>query len=208
MAGHQTPALVLASASPRRRDLLEAAGAHFEVLASHADETLLGRPDPQQAAESLARLKALAVAQTLPADRTAWVLGADTVVALGPDGDATLLGKPENASQARTMLESLSGTTHRVITGVCVVCWPSGEVLVDSECTSVTMRQILPQEVQDYVESGEWQDKAGGYAIQENADIFVEQLSGGGFDNVVGLPVKKVFEMLRTAGLAMGQSGP
>ena len=207
MAGQQQPALVLASASPRRRDLLERAGATFEVLVSHADETLVGRPDPVQAAESLARLKALAVAQTLPAERTAWVLGADTVVALGPDGDATLLGKPDDAGQARAMLESLSGTTHRVITGVCVVSWPSGEVLVGSECTSVTMREILAQEVQDYVDSEEWRDKAGGYAIQENADVFVEELAGGGFDNVVGLPVKKVFEMLRAAGLAMGQDG-
>ncbi|MDF1839303.1 MAG: Maf family protein [Planctomycetota bacterium] len=207
MAGEPLPALVLASASPRRRDLLEAAGARFEVLVSHADETLEGRPDPAQAAESLARMKALAVAESLPQDRTAWVLGADTVVALGPDGDATLLGKPADEGQARSMLESLSGTRHRVITGVCVVRWPSRQVFLDSECTHVTMRQILPQEVQDYVESGEWQDKAGGYAIQENADAFVECLEGGGFDNVVGLPVNRVFEMLRLAGLAMGQDG-
>lgn len=207
MAGQDSPALVLASASPRRRDLLQAAGASFEVLVSHADETLEGRPDPAQAAESLARLKALAVAETLPPDRTAWVLGADTVVALGPDGDSNLLGKPADGEQARAMLESLSGTRHRVVTGVCVVSWPSRRVLVGSECTFVTMREISPAEIQAYVHSGEWRDKAGGYAIQENADAFVERLEGGGFDNVVGLPVRKVFEMLRLAGLAIGQNG-
>ncbi len=201
MAGQDKPALVLASASPRRRDLLEQAGAMFEVLVSHADETLVGEPIPSDAAESLARLKALAVAQTLPADRRCWVLGADTVVALGPDTNSTLLGKPADEAEARAMLESLSGTRHRVITGVCVVSWPSGEVLVDHECTFVTMREISPAEVQFYVGSGEWQDKAGGYAIQENADAFVERLEGGGFDNVVGLPVKRVFEMLSRAGL-------
>lgn len=201
MAGPDKPALVLASASPRRRDLLEQAGAEFEVLVSHADETLVGDPTPSDAAESLARLKALAVAQTLPVDRCCWVLGADTVVALGPDTDSTLLGKPANEIEARSMLEALSGTRHRVITGVCVVSWPSGEVLVDHECTFVTMREILPSEVQAYVGSGEWRDKAGGYAIQENADAFVECLEGGGFDNVVGLPVKRVFEMLSQAGL-------
>ena len=156
----------------------------------------------------MARQKAQAVADSLPVDRTCWVLGADTVVALGPDGDSTLLGKPRDAAEAKAMLESLSGTRHRVITGVCVVSRPSGEVLVGSECTFVTMREITPDEVRSYVASGEWQDKAGGYAIQENADAFVDRLEGGGFDNVVGLPVSKVFEMLRHAGLAIGPIAP
>jgi septum formation protein len=207
MAGPKQPALVLASASPRRRDLLAQAGVSFEVLASHVDETLVGQPAPAQAAEFLARLKALAVAEVLPKDRTCWVLGADTVVVLGPDEHATLLGKPVDAPEAASMLRSLSGTRHRVITGVCVVSWPSGEVLVGHECTFVTMRTIQPNEVLAYVASGEWQDKAGGYAIQETADAFVQRLEGGGFDNVVGLPVKRVFEMLRHAGLAIGEIG-
>ncbi len=203
----QHPALILASASPRRHQLLGEAGVPFEVLASEADETLLGSPDPVQAAVELAQRKALVVAQGFAKDpdpaNTRWVLGADTVVALGPDGGATLLGKPADEAEAQAMLSSLSDTRHRVVTGVCVVRTSDGACFTDSECTHVTMRAITPLEVQAYVQSGEWRDKAGGYAIQETADAFVEALEGGGFDNVVGLPVKRVLRLLETSGLAL-----
>jgi septum formation protein len=98
------------------------------------------------------------------------------------------------------MLECLSGTRHAVVTAVCVALAPEGPCHLDEECTWVAMRTIEPAEVQDYVASGEWRDKAGGYAIQESADRFVLALEGGGFDNVVGLPVARTLGLLRRAG--------
>ncbi|MCB9916498.1 MAG: septum formation protein Maf [Planctomycetes bacterium] len=183
---------MLASASPRRRDLLTAAGLTFEVEPSHADEDLDAVTSPEAAAVELARRKARAVAAA-HAGEDVLVLGADTVVALGPDEDLRLLAKPADEVEARAMLEALSGSRHRVVTGVAVVhaarlerpeAWRAG-----FERTWVSMRALTPAEVSAYVASGEWRDKAGGYAIQETADAFVTALEEGGFDNVVGLPV-------------------
>ena len=109
------------------------------------------------------------------------------------------MGKPADALEAREMLTRLSGTRHAVVTGVCVVRGADGEVFQGSERTWVVMREITPAEVEAYVASGEWEDKAGGYAIQETADAFVEALEGGGFDNVVGLPVGLTRELLSAA---------
>lgn len=128
------------------------------------------------------------------------MLAADTIVALGEREEERLLGKPADLSEARAMLRSLSGTRHRVVTGVCVAPAPEGAPLVGSETTWVRMRAIEAREVEAYVRSGEWRDKAGGYAIQESADRFVLALEGGGFDNVVGLPVGLALELLRRAG--------
>jgi len=184
-------ALLLASASPRRRDLLTAAGLRFRIEVSDADETLTGDLAPEEAARSLAERKTSAVAAR-HAGEDILVIGADTVVALddaGAPAGARLLGKPADEVEARAMLEALSGSRHRVITGVCVERCRDGERRSGFERTWVAMRPILQGEVQAYVASGEWRDKAGGYAIQENADAFVTSLEEGGFDNVVGLPV-------------------
>ncbi len=199
--------LILASASPRRSDLLAAAGLRFEVEPSDVDETLVGRPEAEPAARELALRKAAHVARAY-AGAPAWVIGSDTVVALGEGEGVRLLGKPEGAGEARAMLEALSGSRHRVVTGVCVIDasrWdpaaPEGDgCALAHERTWVHMRPILPEEVAAYVASGEWRGKAGGYAIQENADAFVTRLEEGGFDNVVGLPVGLTLELLRQAG--------
>lgn len=193
--------LILASASPRRRDLLAAAGLRFRVEPSDADEDLDAPLDPEELAEELARTKARVVAERHRGE-AALVIGSDTVVAVGgADGDpARVLGKPEDEAEARAMLELLSGTRHRVVTGVCVVDARDGSDIAARERTWVTMRAITPAEVDAYVASGEWRDKAGGYAIQENADAFVTALEEGGFDNVVGLPVERTLALLREAG--------
>ena len=190
--------LVLASASPRRRQLLKEAGLEFEVQVSGVDESHDPDESPEVIAESLARRKATAVAEGSDED-DALYLGADTVVALEGEERWTFLAKPADADEACEMLKRLSGTRHAVVTGVCVLRGADGEVFQGSERTWVVMREITTAELEAYVASGEWEDKAGGYAIQESADAFVETLEGGGFDNVVGLPVGLTRELLRAA---------
>jgi septum formation protein len=197
-----TGRLVLASASPRRAELLARAGLSFEIDPAAVDEALGPGLDPAVAARALAERKARAVAARHAGP--VHVIGADTVVALEPARGArspqALLGKPETPAEAAGMLRALSGTRHAVVTGVCVVRAADHAAFIDSERTWVTMRVIAPREIEDYVASGEWRDKAGGYAIQESADRFVTSLEEGGFDNVVGLPVARTLALLCAAG--------
>ncbi|MBM3992246.1 MAG: septum formation protein Maf [Planctomycetes bacterium] len=196
--------ILLASASPRRRELLAAAGLEFTVGPVPVDENLDEFSDPARAAVELATRKALAAAGARAARGEAWaVLGADTIVALERDGRTQLLGKPHDEREAAQMLARLSGTRHEVVTGVCVVRTSDLARWSAFERTVVSMRPITPAEREAYVASGEWRDKAGGYAIQESADRFVEGLEGGGFDNVVGLPVALAKALLARAGAAL-----
>ena len=181
------PMLVLASASPRRQELLRNAGINFEVQPANIPENALHGEAAKDCAERLARDKALAVARQRPHDS---VLGADTVVVV----DGQLLGKPSGAADAARMLRLLSGREHQVITGVCLVV--SGQWSVASQTTSVTMSEITEKEIADYVASGEPMDKAGAYAIQGIASRWIPRIEGD-YSNVVGLPVALVFEMLR-----------
>jgi len=202
--------LILASASPRRSALLAERGLEFEVRPSHVDESLDRAYEPEEAATLLACRKALAVAESLRGQE-AWVIGSDTVVAVDSGPGFELLGKPEDDREARRMLELLSDSRHRVVTGVAVVAcgrWAAGEpgeaCLSGWERTWVSMRTITPEEIDAYLASGEWRGKAGGYAIQENADAFVTGLEEGGFDNVVGLPVELTLRLLKSSGAPAG----
>ena len=179
--------LVLASASPRRQELLRNAGVAFEAQPADIPEDPLPGEAAKNCAERLAREKALAVARQRPHDV---VLGADTVVVVGGD----LLGKPSDAADAARMLRLLSGREHQVITGVCLVV--SGQALVASETTLVTVSEITDKEIADYVASGEPMDKAGAYAIQGIASRWIPRIEGD-YSNVVGLPLALVFRMLR-----------
>lgn len=149
---------------------------------------------PEALAERLARVKAEAIAGGL--DVPAWVIGSDTVVALGSD----VLGKPEDAADAASMLRRLSGQTHRVISGLCLIGVPQGPVRSGVATTEVVMRPWSEDEVAAYVASGECFGKAGAYAIQESADRFVTELKGS-YDNVVGLPSELLEEMCRDLSL-------
>jgi septum formation protein len=196
---------VLASASPRRRELLARAGVEFEIDAPDVDESVDPVLTPEQAACMLAERKARAVSARHRA-RDVVVIAADTIVAVGEGVRAKLLGKPIDADEARAMLRSLSNTRHRVVTGVCALATDAPPCTA-FERTFVTMRAIGEDEIEAYVESGEWRDKAGGYAIQENADRFVLRLEEGGFDNVVGLPVALTLELFARAAALAGGSG-
>jgi septum formation protein len=188
--------LILASASPRRQELLRNAGISFRVQPADIDETPLAGESARDCAERLAREKALAVYQSNPQH---CVLGADTIVVI----DDVVLGKPRDAEDAARMLRLLAGRTHAVITGVCVVGekMAGGDlpVISASQITLVTMSEISDDEIRDYVASGEPMDKAGGYAIQGRASRWIPRIEGD-YSNVVGLPVALVYAMLRARG--------
>ncbi len=182
--------LILASASPRRRELLTQAGYTFTVRTADIPEVSRDGEDAIRLATRLAREKAEAVAAMLaPADAAALVLGADTVVAV----DGEILGKPRDTADAARMLRLLSGRTHQVITGVCVLRGEHQQV--GAEVTHVCFRVLSDQEIEDYAASGEPLDKAGAYAIQGRAGKWVPRISGCYF-NVVGLPLALVSSML------------
>ena len=178
--------LILASASPRRSELLTNAGIRFTVEPAHiAEQALPGEP-PLDYAQRLARDKARAIAVRHPDNG---VLGADTVVVV----DEHLLEKPRDANDAVRMLRLLSGRTHKVITGVCVVA--KGYEQTEAEMTDVRFSEVSENEITHYVQTGEPMDKAGAYAIQGMASRWVERIDGCYF-NVVGLPVPRVYRML------------
>lgn len=197
--------LVLGSASPRRRDLLAEAGLEPEVAVADVDETIVGRPDPVSAAIDVATRKARALLARFDR-RPVALLCADTVVGVEDADGWTLLGKPADRDDARAMLARLSGTTQVVCTGLCVARATDGALFTDAESTHVTMRSLTDEEIDAYLDSGEWRDKAGAYGIQGRADAFVVGLAGGGFDNVVGLPVERALELLERAGYRPGSS--
>jgi septum formation protein len=183
--------LILASASPRRRELLTQAGFTFEVRPAHIPEDPLPNEDPIAYVIRLARAKAEAVLTTLD-DRDALVLGADTTVTL----DNHILGKPENPEDAARMLRLLSGRTHRVITGIAVATYVGTEVA--AEVTGVRFLTLSDEEIASYVATGEPMDKAGAYAIQGRAARWIPRVEGCYF-NVVGLPLALVAVMLEAA---------
>ena len=188
--------LVLASASPRRQELLRNAGIAFTVHPANIPELPQPGESGRDCAERLARQKALAAAHH---QSDAFVLGADTVVVVGGE----ILGKPRDAADAARMLRLLSGRTHQVITGVCLIGpdrkGRSSLEETRSETTLVTMSQVSDEDIQSYVATGEPLDKAGAYAIQGIASRWISRIEGDYF-NVVGLPVSLVCRMLQENG--------
>jgi septum formation protein len=194
--------LVLASASPRRQELLRNAGLPFVVQPTDIPEVPQPGEAPRAFAERMAREKALAVSRLRPSD---FILGADTIVVV----DAHILGKPRDGADAARMLRLLSGRTHQVITGVCLVVpqlrTENRKLTTDfetirSETTLVTMDALSDDDIHSYILSGEPMDKAGAYAIQGMASRWVSRIEGDYF-NVVGLPVSLVYKMLRALGV-------
>jgi len=182
--------LILASNSPRRRDLLELLSDDFAVVPSFADESATGVPSER--AIDAARAKVNAVAR----DVSGVVIGADTIVVI----DAQILGKPRTCSDARKMLETLSGRTHRVLTGVCILNTETRQERTHCEETRVTFRALRDREIDAYLDTGEYHDKAGAYAIQGKAMKFISKIEGD-YANVMGLPLYCLISMLRELGV-------
>lgn len=195
--------LILASRSPRRRDLLAAAGIPFEVRVADTDETARPNESGWAYVSRLAVEKALAVATQAPGR---YVLGADTAVVVWPDSQQSLiLGKPDNHAEAIKMLEQLSGVSHYVLTGVALICLDpdltGAGVPLESFVSSsrVTFRELTRSEIEQYVLTGEPLDKAGAYAIQGGAKGFVSSYEGS-WSNIVGLPIEAVAARWKTLG--------
>lgn len=190
-ATNRTPSLVLASASPRRRDLLGLLGIPFTIAASGTDETPPPGAPPEQAAELLAVAKARSVAARHPG---VFVLGADTVVTV----DGLILGKPRDAREGAWLLRLLSGRAHRVPTGVALIA-PDGTVRSLVETATVTMRPYTDVAISAYLASDEPWNKAGAYAVQGAGGALVAAVAGC-YTTVVGLPLCRVAALLRDAG--------
>ena len=186
------PPLILASASPRRQELLASAGISFETIPSEADEGTHEGESPGEYVRRLAREKAADVAAK---HRHRWVLAADTIVVI----DDSILGKPRDLPEAREMLERLSGREHRVMTGYCILHCSSGKTREGRVITRVRFKSLSPEEINWYLDTGEPFDKAGAYAVQGKAAFMVKEISGS-YTNVVGLPLCEVVEDLRELG--------
>ena len=182
------PRLILASASPRRRILLERTGLIFNVIASTVDENGDPGGDPARFVQSLAAAKAGEIARSHP---DAWVIGADTVVVI----DGRILGKPADEADARAMLQILSGRAHEVHTGFCVARRAKGDEFTRSVCTRVRFRDLSESEIDWYVGTKEPFDKAGAYGIQGQGAFLVKGIEGS-YTNVVGLPVCELVDLL------------
>ena len=194
----QKISLILASASPRRQELLKRLDLEFTVRASRAEENPQSQV-PREAVQELALLKAMEVAEScLQKEEEVLILGADTVVA----ADGKILGKPADAAEAEAMLSLLSGKTHQVFTGVALVLAGKGEKTprkVFAEETSVHVAELTRDEIAEYIATGEPMDKAGAYGIQGRFAPYIRGISGD-YYNVVGLPLHSLYEALKEIG--------
>ena len=189
--------IILASASPRRRELLEQAGAAFEVRPGNGEEVIPSQA-PETVVKELSRQKALQA--VCPADERTGILRADTIVAFA----GKILGKPRDREDAEKTLNMLQGNTHQVYTGVTILEKREGEwkETTFAECTDVTFYPVSEEEIRSYVKTGEPMDKAGSYGIQGKFGIYVKAIRGE-YSNVVGLPVGRLFYEAKKLGIEL-----
>lgn len=184
--------LILASASPRRKELLRQVGLDFTSIPSRIEEGMTGGEDFRQYAERISLEKALSVAEGLSQSNGCWVIAADTIVII----DSEILGKPKDPEDARSMLERLSGREHLVITAFSVVNAKSKDFTQRSVESWVKLKKLAPDEIEGYLKTRESFDKAGGYAVQGIGSFMVERINGS-YTNVVGLPISELIQVLR-----------
>lgn len=185
--------IILASSSPRRKQLLEQMGLQFDIIPAGGHEELLYSLDPEEMAQELAYNKALEVASGITAQTI--IIGADTIVVKGG-----ILGKPKSQKEAIEMLLRLQSNTHQVITGLALIDPWSGKVQKGYEKTLVEMAPMTLKDIEYYVATGEPMDKAGGYGIQGLAGVFISKIEGCYF-NVMGLPIHRLWKMIGEFGV-------
>ncbi|MGA2781632.1 MAG: Maf family protein [Smithella sp.] len=181
--------LILASASPRRQELLRTVGLKFKIIPAHVNEDYLAGESPRQHVKRLSSDKAMIIARKYS---EAWVIGADTIVVI----DDLILGKPKNKTQAKKMLQKLSGREHKVFTGFSIAHAVSEVYQTNVVQSAVRFTTISPKEMDWYVASDEPYDKAGGYAVQGKGACFIQSIRGS-YTNVIGLPLCEVLEELK-----------
>ena len=184
--------LILASASPRRQELLRAMGLKFKTVPAYVNENYLAGESPRQHVKRLSNDKAMVIAKKYP---EAWVLGADTIVVI----DGLVLGKPKNEFQAREMLQKLSGREHKVFTGFTIARLAAEIYQTKVIQSAVQFKTISPKEMKWYVACDEPYDKAGGYAVQGKGACFIKSIRGS-YTNVIGLPLCEVLEAFNKLG--------
>ena len=189
----ENPRLILASKSPRRKELLEQAGLIVTVVPSCVDEDGINITAPENLVKTLAEAKARDVAGAYP---ESWVIGADTIVLI----DGEILGKPDSTETARRMIQQLNGQAHEVFTGYAIFCEAMNTCISGVEKTDVHFRNLSQQEIEWYIQTDEPYDKAGAYAIQGLGSFLVKRICGS-YTNVVGLPVCEVLEHLLKTGI-------
>ncbi len=181
--------VILASASPRRRELLTEAGYEFRVVPPEIDESAFANENPRKYAERLALAKAKNVAGGFP---ESLVIGADTVV----DFQGEIIGKAANEKEAEVIVRKLFSGPHKVITGVAIVRASDGVEIVESESTTVYPKALTDKQIEEHIKGGTWKGKAGAYAIQEGGDVFIERIEGS-LTNVMGLPTELLGKMMK-----------
>lgn len=186
--GDDMAEFVLASSSPRRKEILMQLGLDFEIMPSNINEVLKG-DTPGEMVINLATEKALSISPLVSKGKI--IIGADTVVYI----DGTIMGKPVDEDEAFSMLKKLSGRVHEVYTGLAIINTFTGDTLADYECTKVHIKQLTDEKIENYIKTGEPMDKAGAYAIQGKGSLIVKSIKGC-YYNVVGLPVSKLSDML------------
>jgi septum formation protein len=178
--------LILASVSPRRQEMLQSVGLKFKIIPAHVNEEYVNGESPAQHVKRLSRSKAMTIARQ---HQHSWVLGADTIVVI----DGIILGKPQNAAQAKTMLHQLSGKEHKVFTGFTIANISSGICTTNVVRSVVKFKTISHDEMSWYITCKEPYDKAGGYAVQGKGACFIKAIRGS-YTNVIGLPLCEVLE--------------
>ncbi len=182
---------ILASKSPRRKELLAILGLEFEIMESSADESVISKDIPPEIyVQELAMIKSTSVAASV--EKNSLVIGADTVVV----ADGKIIGKPKDSDEAYAMLSSFSKSSHKVYSGISVTDSSNGRTVTDWCETEVFFNEITPDEIKNYINTYKPYDKAGAYGIQEYASVFIEKINGD-FFNVVGLPLSKLYGLLK-----------
>ncbi|MCR8746498.1 Maf family protein [Romboutsia lituseburensis] len=181
--------IILASASPRRKEILENTNTKFEIIKSEIDEVILANELPSQVVMRLAFEKSIDIASKHP---DSLVIGADTVVVL----DNNILGKPKDSSDAFNMIKQLSGKTHQVITGISLINLNVNQKIIDYVVSNVKFKDLSEEDIKDYIQTNESLDKAGAYGIQGYGAMLVEEIQGDYF-NIVGLPISRLSDLLK-----------